>query len=115
MPEETQIETNQALTTTATSEPPPDPPMSPAGVTPELMTPEEREAFMLKEHARILIAGGHATWKDALANNWISEADAAAWRLLGPEAYNEPSAVIQAPTNPPGRVKKTDAVETQTA
>src|SRR5262249_55144175 len=66
--------------------------------TPELMTPAQKNAFYLKEHARILIANGQMTVEEAFSRNLISQADAAAIKLG--QDLSAPLPVLDAPSSP---------------
>lgn len=72
----------------------------------ELMTPEQRNLFALKERARILINLGRMTIDEAFQRNLISQADAAAMHMLSPMQMHEPQPVLASPENPPIRGSK---------
>lgn len=78
-----------------------EPPMADPGTTPELMTDEQRNAFALKERARILALSGSQKLEVSHEKGLISDADFMAMRLQEREALLEPQAVIEAPSNPP--------------
>lgn len=83
-----------------------DPPMADPGTTPELMTPEQREAFALKERARILAMAGSVSLQEAHERNWISTADLMAMRLQDREQLKEPQPVLEAPEGLPVQIEK---------
>jgi hypothetical protein len=82
-------------------EQPKEPPMADPGTTLELMTKEQQQAFLLKQHAQTLIRDGHISAKEALDRHLISEADAAQLRLVDEQTIKLPLAVLEAPPEQP--------------
>lgn len=97
-------ETKAAKKAEAKEEPPVE--MAVPTVHAELMTPEQRNLFALKERARILFNLGRMTIDEAFQRNLISQADAAAMRMLSAEQMAEPQPVLASPENPPIRGNK---------
>ena len=91
----------EPVTAPLVADAPQEPPMADPRTTPELMTPEQRAAFALKERARILVANGQMTVQQALDQNLISQPDAVQMmHLTREELAAAPLGVIQAPVGP---------------
>lgn len=72
----------------------------------ELMTPEQKNWFAMKNRARILINMGKMTIDEAMQRNLISEADGAAMRMLSPEQMQQEQIALVAPQGAPVRAKR---------
>lgn len=83
-----------------------EPPLADPGTTPELMTDAQREAFALKERARILALAGSVRLEEARDRNWISDADLMAMKLQDRSQLMEPQAVLQPPEGSPVEIEK---------
>ena len=83
-----------------------DPPLADPGTTPELMTDEQREAFALKERARILALSGAVKLEEARMRNWISDADLAAMQAMERDQLLQPQAVLELPEGLPVTIEK---------
>jgi hypothetical protein len=100
-PQETLAPTEElAPVQAAAAEPEPKPLLlADPRIAPELMTPEQKNAFYLKNRARILVANGYMTVDQAFEANLISQADATAMKLG--QDLSEPLPVLEAPAGSP--------------
>lgn len=86
---------------------PTESPLADSATTIELMTPEQQQLFLLKEHARILIVNGQLTVEDAVTHNLISRADGdELLQLIEIGNINTPRPVIEAPAESPTSITK---------